>query len=103
LNVKSSFSTSGNNATLDQVSRKIITASAVKGWKPEYLGAGHITAVRRRSGYVAKVDIFYTTNSFEIKYKDSDNMDYNGSSIASAYDDWVKELRDEIKRRLSEL
>jgi len=103
LDVKSSFSPANDNATLEQVSRKIITASAVKGWKPEYLAAGHISAVRRRSGHVAKVDIFYTTSSFQIKYKDSDNMDYSGTSISSTYGDWVEELRDEIKRRLSEL
>ncbi|MEJ2452466.1 MAG: hypothetical protein P8047_17725, partial [Gammaproteobacteria bacterium] len=96
-------STSSDNATLDRVSRQIITASAVKGWKPEYLGAGHISAVRRRAGHVAKVDIFYTTDSFQIKYKDSDNMDYDGTSISSVYGTWVEELRDEIKRRLSEL
>jgi len=103
LDVKSSFSPSNDNATLDQVSRKIITASAVKGWKPEYLAAGHISAVRRRSGHVAKVDIFYTTSSFQIKYNDSDNMGYSGTSISSIYGEWVGELREEIKRRLSEL
>jgi len=103
MDVKSSFSTSSDKATLDQVGRKIITASAVKGWKPRLASAGHIIASRRRSGYVAKIDIFYTSDRFEIKYKDSDNMGYDGHSISSVYGDWVSDLSDEIKRRLSEL
>lgn len=103
LNVNSPYTTSSSNASLDNVTRTIITASAVKGWKPEIGGAGHIIATRHRSGRLAKVDITYTSESFNIKYLDSDNMKYDGHSISPVYEQWVNELRDEIKRRLSRL
>lgn len=103
LNDQSSFSTASQNATLDQVKRTIITASAIKGWRPKLGSPGHILAYRRSSGKTAKVDISYTTSSFNIKYVDSDNMGYTGSSISSTYTDWVDELSDEIKERLSRL
>lgn len=103
LNVQSTFTTATTNAPLESVTRTIITASAVKGWKPEVAGPGHIIATRRRSGHVAKVDITYTSDSFNINYLDSDNLEYDGKTISSVYSQWVNELRDEIKRRLSEL
>lgn len=103
LNVQTPYSVHSGNAALENVTRTIITASAVKGWKPELAGEGHIVATRRRAGHVAKVDITYTSESFSIKYLDSDNMEYNGKTISPVYGQWVNELRDEIKRRLSEL
>lgn len=103
MDIKSSFSTSSENPTLEQVGRKIITACSVKGWRPELLGAGHINAIRRRGGYVANIDIFYTTDSFEIKYKGSDTAASRGTEVSSTYSNWVEQLSDEIERRLSEL
>ncbi|MBI1423019.1 MAG: hypothetical protein GC149_06090 [Gammaproteobacteria bacterium] len=103
LDVQSPFSTASQNATLDSVTRTIITASAFKGWKPAIAGAGHIIATRRHSGRMAKVDITFDTASFNITYLDSDNMQYDGKSISSVYHQWVDGLRDEIKTRLSQL
>ncbi len=103
LDVQSPFSTASSNASLEQVKRTIITAVATEGWQPSLGGPGHILAYRRHQGRVAKVDITYTSSSFDIKYVDSDNMAYNGKSISAVYVEWVEELRDEIKRRLSQL
>lgn len=103
LNEQSSYSTRSTHVSLENVKRTIITASAVKGWKPTLAKNGHILATRRRAGHVAKVDISYTSDSFNIKYLDSDNMGYDGESISSIYSQWVEDLSDEIKRRLSRL
>jgi len=103
LDVQSPYSTASSNASLEQVKRTIITASAFKGWQPALGNPGHILASRRHAGRDAKVDITYTESSFNIKYVDSDNMDYNGRTISPVYAEWVEDLRDEIKRRLSQL
>ena len=103
LDARSPFSTASQHATLDSVGRTIITASAFKGWKPTVAGEGHIIATRRHAGRMAKVDITYDTASFEIAYLDSDNMQYDGKSISSTYNQWVDDLREEIKTRLSQL
>lgn len=103
LDMQSQFSTASQNASLEKVKRTIINASSIQGWKPTLGNPGHILAYRRHAGRVAKVDITYTSSSFNIKYLDSDNMGYTGKTISSVYTQWVEELRDEIKRRLSRL
>lgn len=103
LNVQSRFTVHSGNANLENVTRTIITSCAVKGWKPTLNSPGDIIATRRSSGHVAKVEITYTTESFNIQYLDSDNMNYDGKHISSVYSQWVGELRSEIKSRLSDL
>lgn len=103
MDVNTHFSTASSGASLHRIGRTIITASAFKGWQPRVAGPGRIIASRHHAGRVAKVTISYTTDSFKITYLDSDNLGYNGNSISSTYADWVEELRNEIKRRLSEL
>jgi hypothetical protein len=103
LNVQSSFNTHSSNANLDTVTRTIITACAVKSWQPTLDAPGKVIATRRSTGVVAKVEITYTTNSFNIQYLDSDNMGYDGKHISSLYGEWVDALRAEIKSRLSAL
>lgn len=103
LQSSTQFSTASSNATLQQVGRTIITASAYQGWRPRIVGPGRITATRHHAGHLAKVSISYTTDSFTINYLDSDNMGYTGNSISSTYNDWIDDLRSEIKRRLSNL
>lgn len=103
MNLQTPFSTASSNATLESVGRTIITASAYKGWNIESQGPGQIIATRHHAGRIAKVKITYTNNSFNIHYLDSDNMDYDGNSISSTYDEWVEDLQDEIQRRLSDL
>lgn len=103
LESSTQFSTASANATLEQVGRTIINASAYRGWQPQIAGPGRIIATRHHAGRVAKVSISYTTDSFTIDYLDSDNMGYTGQSISSTYDNWIDELRTEIKSRLSNL
>lgn len=103
LNVQSRYTVHSGNVNLDNVTRTIITACATKGWKPSIAGPGDIIATRHSSGHVAKVEIVYTNESFNIQYLDSDNMGYDGKHISSIYSQWVEELQSEIKFRLSEL
>lgn len=103
LDLQSPFSMASQTASLDQVQRTIITACGAAGWSPSLGNAGHVLAYRRQAGRIAKVDITYTNSSFNIRYLDSDNMGYDGKSVSSTYSQWVGDLRDEIKHRLSQL
>lgn len=103
VNSSTQFSTASSHATLEQVGRTIITASAYQGWQPKIAGPGRIIATRHHAGRMAKISISYTTDSFTIDYLDSDNMGYTGNSVSSTYSDWIDDLRSEIKRRLSNL
>lgn len=103
LDTSTQFTTASSNATLQNVGRTIATAAAYQGWQPRYTGPGSIVATRRHAGRIAKISITYTTNSFTIKYLNSDNMGYTGDSVSSTYQDWIDDLRSEIKRRLSAL
>ncbi|MEJ2362097.1 MAG: hypothetical protein P8Z75_11835 [Gammaproteobacteria bacterium] len=103
LDTSTQFTTASSNATLENVGRTIATASAYQGWQPRIAGPGRIVATRHHAGHIAKISISYTTNSFTIQHLNSDNMGYTGSSISSVYEDWIDDLRSEIKRRLSAL
>lgn len=47
--------------------------------------------------------MIYDEKSFSIRYKDSTNMTFNGSSIHHTYNDMVSTLQDHIKTNVSKL
>ena len=55
--------------------------------------------------HMAVVEIPYTENSFSIKYKDSQNLNYDAStgSIHNNYNGWVRNLENAIQVQLSAL
>lgn len=100
MDLQTPFNAASSNATLKSVGRTIITASAFQGWNVDVEGPGQIIATRHHAGRIAKVKITYTTNSFNIRYLDSDNMGYDGNSISRTYDEWVQDLQFAIQDRL---
>jgi hypothetical protein len=51
----------------------------------------------------AVVDITYDTAAYSIKYKDSSDLEYDGSSIHSNYNGWVQNLDKAIRAQLTAL
>jgi hypothetical protein len=49
----------------------------------------------------AVVDVNYDLKSYSIKYKDSTNLSYNGTSIHSNYNGWIQNLDKAIRTQLS--
>jgi hypothetical protein len=53
--------------------------------------------------HMAKVNIKYDTSSYSITYKESSNLDYDGTNIHKNYNGWIQNLDKGIRSQLSNL
>lgn len=53
--------------------------------------------------HMAQVDIRYTTTSYSITYRDSKDLNYDGSNIHRNYNNWIRNLDQAIKQQLASL
>jgi len=93
---------SGNKNQKD-VKRAIILAGTRVGWQIQDVKPGLITATRFSSGFMAKVDITYTSDTYSINYKDSSNFKYNGQTIHPTYNKWVEDLHKSIRTNIAKM
>lgn len=84
----------------NDVRNAIIEAGTELGWKMTPTGPGHIVGTLYIRSHKAVVDIPYTTKSYSITYKDSENLKYTGTTIHSNYNGWVKRLDQTISAKL---
>lgn len=94
---------SGKKAKLAQVKKAILLAGASKGWQMREIKPGLIEATVHRSNLMAKVTISYTASSYNINYKDSTNMRYDGTNVHKRYNHWIRLLNDQIRNQLINL
>ncbi len=86
--------------TLDQVGAVIVSAGSSLGWAVQIVKPGDAMATLHLRGHTAVVEIPYSTTTFSIIYKSSDNLNYDASRnyIHSNYNGWVTNLRSAIQR-----
>ena len=89
------------NPTPDDVRQAIIRAGTQLGWQMRADRAGHVLGTLSLRTHVAVVDIDYDRKAYSIKYKDSTNLEYTGSTIHRNYNGWVQNLDRAIKAQLS--
>jgi len=89
-----------SNLTLEDVSKAIMRAGGGLGWQMKPEGTGHMVGTLYLRTHVAIVDIDYTTKSYSIKYKDSKDLDYDGTNIHSNYNGWIQNLKKAIDVQL---
>jgi hypothetical protein len=89
--------------SLSDVERAIRTAGAGLGWQMAPRGPGNLEGVLILREHRAVVDVKFDTKSFSIKYKDSSNLGYNGSTIHPNYNGWVQNLERAIRAQVSTL
>jgi len=85
------------------IRQAIIVAGSTTGWQMQETQQGRITATQFKGGHMAKIDITYTAQTFNINYKDSSNFQYTGTNISNTYNKWVKNLYKHIAKNLSKL
>lgn len=85
------------NLTLDDVSKAIMRAGGGLGWQMKPIAPGHMLGTLYLRTHVAIVDVNYTTTSFSITYKDSKDLDYDGTNIHSNYNGWIQNLEKAIR------
>jgi hypothetical protein len=84
----------------EEVKKAIILAGASLGWSIKEVAPGELEGALYIRKHMAQVDIPYSTESYSIYYKDSDNLKYDGSGIHSNYNGWIQNLDRAIKTHL---
>ena len=92
-------STTGKVAK-DDVRNAILQSGAALGWRMNEAEPGHIVGTLNLRQHMAQVDIVYTAKAYSIRYKNSSNLKYDGTSIHSNYNGWVQNLDRSIQSRL---
>jgi hypothetical protein len=90
-------------ASLDEVGNAIVRAGASLNMQMQKLRPGLITATYTPRGLSATMEIRYDTKQYNITYKDSQGLKYDGSQIHKTYNNWVQNLDNRIRTQLSAL
>jgi len=94
--------TPGHKLTMAEVEAAIIRGGNDRKWTMSKEAPGRITATTIVHGkHSITVDVNYTQTSFEIKYRDSSNMNSDGVRIHPHYNDWVMNLSNSITREIN--
>ncbi len=94
---------SQGSLTVDAVAKAILRSGIRLGWRLEPAGPGAITGTLVLRTHTAVVDIVYDSKTYSIKYKDSVNLKYNGTTIHKNYNGWIQNLDKAIRAELVSL
>lgn len=90
----------GKPKTLEEIKIVIVDAGRARGWIMKDIQPGLLEGELRLRNHVAVVDIKYSTTSYNITYKSSTNLLYDGTEIHKNYNSWIQNLQEEIEKRL---
>ena len=102
-NVTDSSFTTPKKVKLDQVREAIERAGHGLGWQMEPAGPGHLIGTLHLRTHMAQVDIPYSATGYSITYRDSRDLKYNGTTIHSNYNGWIRNLDQAIQQQLASL
>jgi type IV pilus biogenesis protein CpaD/CtpE len=92
--------TTGKTATPDGVRDAIMRAGAGLGWSMRPAGPGVVNGTLNLRTHSAEVEVRYTTQSYDIVYKNSTNLDAANGQIHKNYNGWIENLNNAIHREL---
>ncbi len=93
----------GRPVTMAEVEQAIARAGAALGWRTHLAEPGLIVASYRWRGYTAVVQVAFGTKTFSITYRNSANLNYDGTNIHRTYNDWIRRLETSIRAQLRTL
>jgi hypothetical protein len=94
---------SGKQITQAQVGDAITEAAQGRGWLVKRVSDGHIEAAIHVRQHTAVVDIRYSATSYDIAYKSSEVLLYDGDKIHRNYNQWIKLLEEKINEEINSL
>ena len=95
--------TSSAKPDLNKIKKAIVLGGIKAGWQMQPVADGHILASLFSAGHIIKVDVKYDTKTYSITYKESSNLEYNGTTISPDYNNWVGKLNSNIRSQLSKI
>jgi len=93
----------GRPASMADVEKAILRAGAALGWKMQPVRPGLINATLNLRSHTAVVDVAYNTRTYDITYKDSKELNYDGTNIHRNYNGWIQNLDKGIRAQLLNL
>jgi hypothetical protein len=93
----------GKPPTLAEVEKAVIRAGTALGWKMQPVKPGQVTGTINLRRHSAIVDVTFDTRTFNITYKDSVELDYDGTNIHRNYNGWIQNLDKGIRAQLLNL
>jgi len=103
LNIENAPITIAAKHSSADIKKAIVRAGAGLGWNMKAKKSGHIVATLYLREHVAIVDIKYSNKSYSITYKDSTNLNYDGTNIHKNYNGWVTNLNRQIQAQLTSI
>ncbi len=86
-----------------QMQNAIIDAANKSGWELSKVSDGHLIAQYNTSKHMAKADVEYSSNFYNIHYLESKNLQKSGNSIDENYNNWIKAFNKHIHANLKGL
>ncbi len=93
----------GKPPTMGDVEKAIVRAGSGLGWKMQPVKPGHVVGTINLRSHTAVVDVTYNTRTYDITYKDSVELNYDGSNIHRNYNGWIQNLDKGIRAQLLNL
>lgn len=87
-------------ASLSDVTKAITKAGVGLGWQMTPVAPGKMVGTLNIRDHRAVVDITYDLKSYSVKYKDSTNLNYDGTNIHRNYNGWITNLDKQIRANL---
>jgi hypothetical protein len=104
VNIKGSpTEVGGKPPPIATVERAILRAGELNDWQMQTVRPGLIVGKRTWSTHTAVVEVTYTAAAYDITYKDSANLGYDGTNIHRNYNYYVQELDKAIRAQLLNL
>lgn len=100
---EAAVATGKTDASLEDIQKAIVRAGASLGWNMSPVRPGLMTGTLHLRKHTAVVEVRYDRKTYSILYKDSQNLDYNGSTIHSNYNGWIQNLNRAIQTQLTTL
>jgi hypothetical protein len=91
---------STSNYKVRDVRSAILQAGAAQGWQMQEVQPGLIVGTLNVRDHTAQVDIEYDRKTYNILYKNSYNLKYDGVNIHKNYNEWVQKLNAAISAQL---
>ena len=102
-NIDDAMIVSSTNKTLakEDIKNAIMKADTTRGWVIKENSPGNLVGTLFIRNHMAKIDIKYNEKSYSINYIDSENLNHEGYLIHKNYNNWVKNLQQDIEIQLN--
>jgi hypothetical protein len=95
-------SVSGKPLSNDEVRKAIVRAGGTLGWRMNAETPGKVTGTLNVRKHTAVIEIPYSSKSYSIKYKSSENLDAaSDGTIHNNYNGWIRNLARGIDAQLA--